>query len=158
MWTIYHHMLSNQRHHSSVVTVSWGSMDPVAFPLDPQDHLWQSVYRAMAGLHGLGVVIVCAAGNDANYLNAARRPRTLMDTAPANFNLYAQYPAIVVVGNCNNFGKRYPTSQKTGRQDSPQIHAPGVDIQCASATSKSGYRFDTRIPFVRLKRIYNEYN
>ncbi len=156
MWTIYRHILSNQRQRSSVVTISWGSKDPVAFPLDPQNNLWQSVYRAMAGLHSLDVVIVCAAGNDALYLNAARRPRTLVDTAPANLGLYVKFPAVVVVGNCNNYGIRHPTSQKTGRQDIPQIHAPGVEIKCASATSNSAYRFDTGTSFCKQTEEYKQ--
>ena len=149
MWKIYSHVRINKRNNRSVVTVSWGSIDPVAFPLDPQDDLWLSVYEAMAGLHSLGVVIVCAAGNDALELNAAGRPRTLVDTAPAVFNLYAKYPAIVVVGNCDNYGRRHSTSQRTGRQDFPQIHAPGVDIQCASASSSSAPRLDTGTSFCK---------
>lgn len=149
MWKIYSHVQINKRNNRSVVTVSWGSIYPVAFPLDPQDSLWLSVYRAIECLHSLGVVIVCAAGNDALKLNAARRLRTLVDTAPAVFSLYAKYPAIVVVGNCDNYGRRYETSQRTGRQDFPQIHAPGVDIQCASARSSSEPHRDTGTSFCK---------
>lgn len=149
MWTIYNHVYDNGRRDRSVVTISWGSIVPVAFPLDPQNDLWLAVYQAMTALWSLGVVIVCAAGNSAQTLNAAGRWRTLVDTAPAVFQLYAAFPPMVVVGNVDNYGKRYPTSQRTGRGDQPQVHAPGVEIQCASPTSTSDYRFDTGTSFCK---------
>ena len=149
MWTIYNHVYDHGRRDRSVVTISWGSIVPVAFPLDPQNDLWLAVYEAMTALWSLGVVIFCAAGNDAQELNAAGRPRTLVDTAPAVFQLYAAVPPMVVVGNVNNYGYRHPTSQRTGRGDGPQVHAPGVKVQCASPTSTSDSRFDTGTSFCK---------
>lgn len=61
-----------------------------------------------------------------------------MDTAQAVFNLCADYPALVFVGNCNNDGEKHSTPQRAGRQqDHPQMHASGVQIHCASAMSNS---------------------
>ncbi|CAD6593611.1 MAG: hypothetical protein ASARMPRED_007736 [Alectoria sarmentosa] len=147
MWTMFNHVYDRGRRDRSVVTTSWDSIVPVAFPLDPQNDLWLAVYQAMTALWSLGVVIFCTAGNDAQELNMAGRPRTLVDTAPAVFQLYAAFPPMVVVGNVNNYGYRHPTSQRTGRGDGPQVHAPGVKVQCASPTSTSDSRFDTGTSF-----------
>lgn len=71
-----------------------------------------------------------------------------MDTAQAVFNLCADYPALVFVGDCNNDGEKHSTSQRAGRQqDHPQMHASGVQIHCASAMSNSAYGADTGTSF-----------
>ncbi|KAF6228596.1 hypothetical protein HO173_011831 [Letharia columbiana] len=71
----------------------------------------------------------------------------MVDTAPAAFSLYAAIPTLVVMGNCDNYGEIHWTSQKTGRREYPQIHAPVVQIQRASATLISAYRIDTGTSF-----------
>lgn len=80
----------------------------------------------------------------------------MVDTAPAAFSLYAAIPTLVVMGNCDNYGEIHWTSQKTGRREYPQIHAPVVQIQRASATLISAYRIDTGTSFCKQTETLEE--
>ncbi|KAL9137481.1 MAG: hypothetical protein Q9175_001306 [Cornicularia normoerica] len=100
MWTIYKLMKDNGRKERSIVTASKGSLDLIVSPLDPEeDNLWQAVHPATKFLRCLRVEISFAAGNDALHLNAARRQRTLVETAPTVFSLYEASLAFVAVGS-----------------------------------------------------------
>lgn len=101
----------------------------------------------MWALKEMGVLLVCAAGNSALDLNARGVPRTSVDTFPAVYSSVGPFHALLVVGNCDNDGKRYPTSQKM--TVSRQMYAPGVGIHCASATSQSAYNVDTGTSFCK---------
>ena len=130
------------RQNRSVVTISWASTLQVTYPLRPIDVAWNTMLRRLRGLSRMNVQIVTAAGNNAEKRYAfTRRHRLKVDTAPASFKGDSTWP-LIVAGNCDRNGRRWPESQIIGRTDYPQIYAQGVDIQCASHLSAAG--FNTR--------------
>ena len=140
LWTVYDHVKRNNRGDRSVLLIPWGSIDSYrsATDLDP----WaQEILRACKMLNQLGVVVVSAAGNFAQTRGPSGL-RTNVDTVPAIFGAAYGNPLFLAVGNSDNYGKRYPTSQ-TQKTSPQQILAPGVNVRCADSTSTGGSHLDT---------------
>lgn len=147
---------AKRRARRSFVSISWGSIDPVAFPLAGDDILWNELHEDMARLME-SAVIVCAAGNDATGF-IRRHRRKMVDTAPAAFTfppyrtaLGEQSRLLVVVGNSDNRGKRHSSSQQLRTGVYPQIYAPGVNVQCAAFDSPTGSIHDTGTSFCKYR-------
>ncbi len=111
-------------------------------PLRGADIAWQILLGRMYQLSKRNVQIVTAAGNSARVYTRGRL-RSKVDTAPAIFDLCGKAPSLLIVGSCDEYGKRYPSSQRTGRMDFKQIYAPGVSVQCATHNSETAYTMAT---------------
>ena len=114
------HITQNQRGGKAVVSISWGSSDVT----DPNnlDLDWQKAKDAIIQILDNDIPVFIAAGNNANQYVRGKR-RFNVDTAPAIFE--GDDCPVVVVGNSDNIGKRYTTSQGGPRV---QVFAPGKDI------------------------------
>jgi hypothetical protein len=112
-----------ERLHRSVVLLSSGSGKGLTHASVATDKIAQKVFgRPIRNLLGLGVPIVCAAGN------AAGDPQsTNVDSLPAV--LQDDSTPLIVVGNADDDGKRYSTSQVSS---APMLYAPGVKVEVQS--------------------------
>ena len=105
--TISDHIRVKRRQYSSFVTVSWGSKKPLTYVWTQNAH-WRRLKEDISELSDLGTKIIFAAGNAANKQTAQGGSRSVVDTFPAVTGNYQQR---FVASNCDNQGRRYPTSQ-----------------------------------------------
>ena len=138
-----------------VVNISWGSGLPQTLhDLSPE---WSAFYDVCKALNDLSVFLVVPAGNFATYRYKDGTARLYMDTAPAIFAY--QLPMVIPVGNTKDPGQRYEDSQAINRSTAlqygsqlsylPQIHAPGVDVECADSSSQTLTRKVTGTSFCK---------
>ncbi|KAL9034715.1 MAG: hypothetical protein Q9180_005254 [Flavoplaca navasiana] len=135
--TAYYHIIQHDRGYKSVVTISWGSQKVYGRGMH-LDAWGKAMWDTLNLLDRAGVTVVCAAGNHAQRY-WGRLARTFVDTIPATFDVYTDFPPLnflIAVGNCNNVGKRYVDSQIT--KPTEQLHAPGVGARCADAHTRDG--------------------
>lgn len=83
------------------------------------------------------VPIFVAAWNMALKKDQEGNFRSHIDTAPAVFDTDYMWSLNFAVGNSQNNGKRYPTSQVHEISYAPQMYAPGEQIRCASHLSRT---------------------
>lgn len=124
--TIYGDVSQNNRQDISIVTISWSIRQ-----LPPR--LLRLMKLSLQYLITLGVVVMCAAGN---HVDQTTGSRLRVDTYPAVLESYT-----IGVGNSDNYGRRWATSQQTSYDS--QLHAPGVNVRCADVKSDEGYRTGT---------------
>ena len=140
-----------ERKKTSVVSISWGSIEPVDPFRFPQPALVRGLSAQLKELydHGRGAVLVCAAGNAARKLDHRGQARLDVDTMPAVLlKAILPFPGhFLAVGNSDINGVRYRTSQIDQYTAPFQIYAPGVDIKCARNASLTGYKTWTGTSF-----------
>ena len=130
--TVIDHIEANHRGGQSVISISWGSRDPIP-PMSRGGWRELQEYVGRLGMK-LRVPIVVAAGNSALQFDKQGRQRQSLDTAPAIYTRGRDW--VIAVGNCNNRGIRVPNSQT--EEFRYQIHAPGVDVACPNGGIYSG--------------------
>ena len=143
------------RQGKSVINMSWGSGLPQS--LDNLSSEWSAFYDVCKALNDLNVFMVVPSGNFATYRYKDGTKRLSLDTAPAIFAY--QLAMVIPVGNTNDLGQRYEDSQTINRSVAlqygsqlsylPQIHAPGVDVECADSTSQTMTRKVTGTSFCK---------
>lgn len=146
--TILHDIEFKGRHARCVVSISWVSSLPVD-PSVPIPDPWTSIREDIVTLMMRGVIVVCAAGNEAEELNASGQKRLLIDTYPAAFTSIIRFKTagrLIPVSNCDIYGREAPSSQKISLQP---LFAPGVDIKCAHSTAEEGFRIDSGTSFCK---------
>lgn len=145
--SVIHDVRSKKRTATSVVSMSWGRNEMVKPGL--LTTLERRLEKQLNELIGMGVTIVCAAGNEALKPNGRGGTRLFIDTIPA-YLAERSYDRLIAVGNSDINGVRHPSSQEFSDPvwiHRPLIHAPGVDIKCASSTAPMGYRIWTGTSF-----------
>lgn len=157
--TITDHILENDRLGRSIVTVSWGSKDPIR--LDDIDRggywsHWRRVRRQIEELDAIGALLLFAAGNEAQETDRMGHLRTEVDTAPAIFAVKSTTHRVLAVSNVDSRGRLWRTSQSLTKPfaDRWNVFAPGVQIKCATHDSNSKVRIDTGTSFGRSKTAY----
>ncbi|KAL8870630.1 MAG: hypothetical protein Q9174_003372 [Haloplaca sp. 1 TL-2023] len=111
----FRHISRHHRGSSAVLLIpfmSYRISDSLSYPV------WTHAERMLQALASMGVVIVCAAGDQAS------RSRTV-DTAPA---IFSQRTPMVVVSSCDMRGVPLPSTQRMIGDHG--MFAPGRDIQC----------------------------
>ena len=148
--TVIEDIQLKDRTATSVVSISWGSIEPVDVFIFPQTALVRGLFDQMAQLvNNMGVIVVCAAGNAARKLDHRGQARLVVDTLPAILlkSIGTGGGRFLVVGNSDINGVRHRTSQIGPLSSEIQIYAPGVDIKCARGTSSTGYKTLTGTSF-----------
>lgn len=118
--TVLKKITQNKHGGKAVISISFGSLDVIdPNNLDPD---WQQAKNAIIKILNNDVPIFAAGGNKANQYAGGKR-RFNVDTAPAVFE-GVDCP-MIVVGNSDNTGRIYTTSQ---RGPHVQIFAPGRGV------------------------------
>ena len=134
LYTIVKDIRRKRRQGVSVVSISWSSIRRMRQGLGLESARW---FYALRQLREMDVQVVCAGGNHALEVMEGGERRVVSDTAPAGFQRITRAWALVVVGNCDDYGKRDPTAQILGTEK--QVFAPGVGVRCASHESPTAY-------------------
>jgi hypothetical protein len=107
-----------------VILLALGSDEKGDYAADKANPVWQNTYLApMKHLLGLGIPIVCAAGNNVPF----QENRKKIDSRPQLFQ-DSTFP-IINVGAADFQGKRLSMSRYN---DEPMIYAPGDRVQAQS--------------------------
>ena len=138
---IYLDAVQKDRQNKSIVTISWSIHWQTILAADARLH--RDMETSLQKLSSLGIIVICAAGNHAlQEFGSTSALRTAVDTYPALFTDYT-----IAVGNCDDYGRRWATSQTTSDR---QVYAPGVNIQCADVASNEAYRTSTGTSYCKF--------
>lgn len=144
--TIAEHVRLRGRQHRSLVIVSWGSTrSQVEMERDETLNRPRAIMkRYLDQLGDMGVLSIFAAGNSAEQKRGRHFYRLPIDTEPASYGIDIRLG--MAVSNCDNQGRRWPTSQDFGP---PSKFAPGVNVQCATHNSNWKHQRKTGTSFCR---------